>query len=63
MDKTVKLWDLRDSKPECVVEKDFKIGAVHCAQFCPDAPLVVAVGGNKGQLRTKGAYTFVCGCV
>merc|ERR1712228_20762 len=51
MDKTVKVWDLRDSKPECVVEKNFKIGPMHCAKFCPDAPLVLAVGGNKGCFR------------
>ena len=51
MDKTLKVWDLRDQKPECVVEKNFKIGPLHCASFCPDAALAVALGGNKGCFR------------
>jgi len=51
MDKTLKVWDLKGGRPECVVEKNFKIGPLHCAQFCPDAPMVVAVGGNKGCFK------------
>ena len=51
MDKTVKVWDLHDNKPSCIAEKNFKIGPMHCAQFCPDAPLVAAVGGNKGCFK------------
>lgn len=51
MDKTVKIWDIQDGKPECVIEKNFKIGNIHCAEFCPDTALTVAVGGNKGSFK------------
>ena len=45
-DKTVKVWDISDSKPTCVMEKDVKIGMVHSLDSCPDAPFVIGCGGD-----------------
>ena len=45
-DKTMKVWDISDNKPSCLLEKDVKIGMVHSLESCPDAPFVVALGGD-----------------
>ena len=46
-DKTVKVWDIRDNKPAIVHSQDMKMGELHCAQSCPDASLVFAIGGER----------------
>jgi len=46
-DKTIKLWDFRDDKPAIVHSQDMKMGELHCAQCCPDSPLLFAVGGER----------------
>ena len=47
-DKTVKVWDIQtNDQPSCIMEKDLKIGMVHSAHNCPDAPFVFALGGDN----------------
>jgi periodic tryptophan protein 1 len=46
-DETMKVWDLTDAVPKCVQERDMKLGRLHCAEGCPDAPFVVCMGGDK----------------
>lgn len=46
-DKTIKLWDFRDDRPTMVHSQDMKLGELHCAQCCPDSPLLFAVGGER----------------
>ena len=46
-DKTVKVWDIRDNKPAIVHSQDLKMGELHCAQSCPDASLIFAIGGER----------------
>ena len=45
-DKTMKVWDISNNKPTCILEKDLKIGRVHSLDNCPDAPFVFAFGGD-----------------
>ena len=45
-DQTMKVWDISDNKPTCILEKDLKIGRVHSLDNCPDAPFVFAFGGD-----------------
>ena len=45
-DKTMKVWDIANNKPTCILEKDLKIGRVHSLDNCPDAPFVFAFGGD-----------------
>lgn len=45
-DKTMKVWDISNDKPTFVVEKEAKIGMVHTLDGCPDAPFVIALGGD-----------------
>ena len=46
-DKTVKVWDIQNNQPGCLMEKDLKVGMVHSVHNCPDAPFVFAVGGDN----------------
>jgi periodic tryptophan protein 1 len=45
-DQTVKVWDIKDNKPSCVLEKDIRIGLIHSLEACPDAPFVFSMGGD-----------------
>lgn len=52
-DKTIKVWDISDNRPTLVAERDLKVGLVHCLGVCPDAPFVVAVGGDQASNHVK----------
>ena len=45
-DKSIKVWDISEDKPSCLMEKPTNIGLVHSLEVCPDAPFVVALGGD-----------------
>ncbi len=47
--RELKVWDLANNKPECVVERPMNMGLLQCAEICPDAPFLVCVGGDKPQ--------------
>jgi hypothetical protein len=49
----VKVWDIKDYRPTHVFTMDLKLGHILCASFCPDVPLVVAVGGQKNGLKVR----------
>lgn len=54
-DGLLKIWDckLLESEPQLVQEKDFKMGVVHCLDFNPNSPFVIAAGGdNKSNYFT-----------
>jgi len=46
-DKTMKVWDILNDKPEFVMEQPSKVGLIQGMSGCPDAPFVVAMGGDK----------------
>ena len=52
-DKTVKVWDISESNPTFVLERDPKLGTLHCLDGCPDAPFVVVAGGDKPDNNLK----------
>ncbi|KAG9292039.1 hypothetical protein G9A89_017939 [Geosiphon pyriformis] len=49
-DKTVKIWDVKDQKPNMVTSRELGVGKVFSAQFCPDSPFQLAVAGSKGSV-------------
>eukprot|EP00794_Sanderia_malayensis_P012710 gene12709-14015_t len=50
-DKTVKVWDIKDGKPACVMSKDMKMGRIHYACSCPDLAYTFCFGGEKDGVR------------
>ncbi|KAJ2858299.1 rRNA-processing protein [Coemansia erecta] len=50
-DETVKVWDIRENKPSMVISRNPDVGNVFAARFCPDEPMLVAVGGSSGESR------------
>ncbi|XP_056636224.1 periodic tryptophan protein 1 homolog [Diorhabda carinulata] len=47
-DETVKIWDFAlENEPNCVAQKEFNLGSIHCLDLCPDLPFVLTVGGDK----------------
>ncbi|KAF9678267.1 hypothetical protein SADUNF_Sadunf07G0017100 [Salix dunnii] len=50
-DKMVKLWDLSNNQPSCLVSKNPKAGAVFSVSFSEDDPFLLAIGGSKGRLE------------
>ena len=47
-DKTVKIWNIRDNRPNCVTSREFpEAVSLHCLSFCPDYPTMLAIGGLK----------------
>eukprot|EP00095_Tigriopus_kingsejongensis_P005197 maker-scaffold321_size207582-snap-gene-1.33 protein:Tk05197 transcript:maker-scaffold321_size207582-snap-gene-1.33-mRNA-1 annotation:"periodic tryptophan protein 1 homolog" len=45
-DHTLKVWDITDHRPACILEKTMAMGQLQCLEGCPDAPFVVCVGGD-----------------
>ncbi|XP_077244278.1 putative WD repeat-containing protein C17D11.16 isoform X2 [Tasmannia lanceolata] len=56
-DKMVKLWDLSNNQPACVVSKNPKAGAVFSVSFSEDSPFLLAIGGSKGRLEVWDTLT------
>ncbi|EEY58039.1 periodic tryptophan protein, putative [Phytophthora infestans T30-4] len=57
VDKTVKLWDLKDNAPLCVTSKEMNVvrrniapGELFTLSFYQDSPFMLGVGGSKGVL-------------
>lgn len=48
-DGFVKLWDIQ-AEPKELAIRHGKIGKLLCGGFYADSPLVLAVGGDKGEL-------------
>ncbi|XVF58778.1 hypothetical protein PTKIN_Ptkin07bG0093900 [Pterospermum kingtungense] len=46
----VKLWDLSNNQPSCLVSRNPKAGAVFSISFSQDSPFLLAIGGSKGKL-------------
>ena len=49
VDKTVKIWDISEGRPNCVVTKNMDLGGVFAVKFCPDAAFLLGIGGAKGK--------------
>ena len=47
MDETVKVWDLKDQKPQHVANKNMNIGTIYALDSCMDVPYVFCAGGSK----------------
>ena len=47
------VWDIAGDAPKCVQEREMKLGRMHCAEGCPDAPFVVCMGGDKNSDNLK----------
>ncbi|KAI4342717.1 hypothetical protein MLD38_027307 [Melastoma candidum] len=66
LDKTVKIWDLTNSQPSCVVSRNPRAGAVFSISFSEDNPFMLAIGGSKGRLElwdtwSEAAISQKCG--
>ncbi|KAI9003109.1 WD40-repeat-containing domain protein [Gaertneriomyces semiglobifer] len=49
-DKMVKIWNIKDNKPSCIVSRDLDLGKVFSANFSPDSPYAVCAAGSKGKV-------------
>ncbi|KAJ1757558.1 rRNA-processing protein [Coemansia sp. RSA 1807] len=49
-DETVKVWDVR-TKPSMVMSRNPDVGSIFSAKFCPDEPMLLAMGGSNGESR------------
>ncbi|XP_042411551.1 uncharacterized WD repeat-containing protein C17D11.16-like [Zingiber officinale] len=56
-DKTVKLWDVSNNQPSCIVSQKFKAGAIFSIAFSDDCPFLLAIGGSKGKLEVWDTLT------
>ncbi|KAJ2161950.1 rRNA-processing protein [Coemansia sp. RSA 552] len=50
-DETVKVWDVRAAKPSMVLSRNLDVGSVFAAKFCPDEPMLLAIGGSSGESK------------
>eukprot|EP00088_Acartia_fossae_P024420 TRINITY_DN25374_c0_g1_i1.p1 TRINITY_DN25374_c0_g1~~TRINITY_DN25374_c0_g1_i1.p1 ORF type:complete len:375 (-),score=82.31 TRINITY_DN25374_c0_g1_i1:206-1234(-) len=46
-DKSMKVWDILNDKPEFVMERQANLGLLQGLSGCPDAPFVIAMGGDQ----------------
>ncbi|KAI8064162.1 WD40-repeat-containing domain protein [Gongronella butleri] len=51
VDKSIKIWSTTNNKPSMVTSRNFDLGKVFCAQFCPDSAFQLAVAGSNGKLH------------
>ncbi|CAG8467046.1 8973_t:CDS:2 [Ambispora gerdemannii] len=49
-DKMVKVWDVKNLKPNMVTSRDLDVGKIFSLQFCPDSPFQLAVAGSNGSV-------------
>ncbi|KAI8919859.1 WD40-repeat-containing domain protein [Powellomyces hirtus] len=49
-DKLVKVWNIKDEKPSCLVSRDLDLGKIFATSFSPNAPFTIAAAGNKGKV-------------
>jgi len=51
VDQTIKLWELKDNKPNMIVSKNLNLGPVFCMSFDQySTPYTLTAGGDKGML-------------
>jgi WD40 repeat protein len=51
LDKTVRLWLVKDDKPVMIASREMKeAGSLYAMSFYTDEPFVIAAGGDKGKL-------------
>ncbi|ORY98800.1 WD40-repeat-containing domain protein [Syncephalastrum racemosum] len=50
-DKQVKIWNTANNKPSMVTSKNFELGHIFSARFCPDSPYDLALAGSAGQVH------------
>lgn len=52
-DKSLKIWSLDPSSTtfNCLLSREMGVGKIFAAGFLPDAPLIVAAGGNRGNVN------------
>jgi len=43
----IKVWDILSGSPSCILDRAMKMGQLHSLDACPDAPFVLAVGGDN----------------
>lgn len=46
-DRTLRVWDIRNSEAKMVLSKNLSMGELHSVDLCPDSSLLVAVGGER----------------
>jgi periodic tryptophan protein 1 len=50
-DKYIKIWNTTDNKPSMVTSRNFELGRIFSAQFCPDSPFQLAIAGSNGKMH------------
>ncbi|KAI7902100.1 WD40-repeat-containing domain protein [Cokeromyces recurvatus] len=50
-DKSIKIWNTTDNKPSMVTSRNFELGRIFDAQFCPDSPFQLAIAGSNGKMH------------
>ena len=46
-----KIWNLENDHPNKILEDEMNMGPLFSCQFCPDKPLLLAIGGNTSETR------------
>ncbi|KAJ3169567.1 hypothetical protein HDU88_000758 [Geranomyces variabilis] len=49
-DRLVKVWNIKDKKPSCLVSRDLDLGKIFATSFSPDAPFAISAAGSKGKV-------------
>ncbi|KAG0164519.1 hypothetical protein DFQ28_005773 [Apophysomyces sp. BC1034] len=50
-DKAVKVWNTVNNQPSMVTSRNFELGRIFSAQFCPDSPFQLAIAGSNGSIH------------
>ncbi|EAZ37126.1 hypothetical protein OsJ_21467 [Oryza sativa Japonica Group] len=56
-DAKVKLWDISSNQPSVIASLNPKVGAIFSISFSKDNPFLLAVGGQKGNLKVWNTLT------
>ncbi|KAG4089146.1 WD40 repeat-like protein [Neocallimastix lanati (nom. inval.)] len=50
VDKQVRIWNIANNQPTCVLSRNLDVGKVFAASFSLDSPFLAAVSGSKGKV-------------
>ncbi|KAI4378911.1 hypothetical protein MLD38_016330 [Melastoma candidum] len=56
-DKTVKIWDLTNNQPSCLVSRNPSAGFVYSVSFSGENPFMLTIGGSSGTLKLWDTFS------
>lgn len=55
-DRSLRLWNVSEQRPICVISREVGVGKIFTGSFCFDSPNFVSIAGSKGILTVLNLF-------